>query len=218
MADCNRILDSGSEDAPIFDIHPLALRLLKLVSWVLLFVPSYLSAVLPVPQDGFVSGIVLLFTFIGLQCIAATLATMTVVYKLSPRCRLIEPLAFCLVLPVGFLSRPPKDPNESSLSHSPVVHMLLIFGVIFPALWIQAWNQRLHKIDRADRVVDAKYLGSLCHEVFSFRKSTHPGLANMAVDGECLPLYATDLDTTKGDSGPSSHSPTPDIKPADEAV
>ncbi|KAJ7468933.1 hypothetical protein B0H11DRAFT_2196887 [Mycena galericulata] len=203
--------DSSIQNVPITNGHPLALRLLKLVSWVLLFVPSYFSAVLPEPQDGgLLSFIVFFFTLIGLHCIAAFLAALTLVYKLSPRCRLIEPLAVCLVLPIHYLFRLPNEPG--------LVHVLFLLGVAFPALWIQMWNQTLHKADRAYRVVDAKYLRSLCNEVFRFRKSRHPGLAKMAVDSECLLLYTTDLDTTKGDSGLSSHSPSSDMKHADEAV
>jgi hypothetical protein len=78
-------------------ISPLTLCLLKLVFWVLLFVPSCLSALLYISEIDSPSSFIFIFvTTFGLLSFNACIASLIIGYNLVLPCRLLEPLAIYL--------------------------------------------------------------------------------------------------------------------------
>jgi len=186
--------------SPLIDdfssIHPLVLPFIKPFCVLLLYVPSYLSALLYIGEkDAPPSLTFWQVTAYGLLVFTAFFGLTVAIgfAKLSPSCRLIEPVAIYLVTVIGALCAP-KESAISDLTHD--IPAVFFLGLFVPALELAIWNTMLIQQLRVDHVVDLEYLTGVSSKILNFRRSM------------------TGLDTIGDPSDPSSSR----VKPANEAV
>ncbi|KAJ7279147.1 hypothetical protein C8J57DRAFT_154692 [Mycena rebaudengoi] len=137
-------------------VTPLTLHLLKLLSWILLLLPSCLSALLYISeQDAPSSYIFFITTFIGLLYISLIIALTTVVLSLALPCRLVEPFTIYLTVLANSFRVPrdhlPRDPEPGWEWFSR--------GLLIPAAVLVVWNLMVEHITGSkERVIHLKYL------------------------------------------------------------
>ncbi|KAJ7683645.1 hypothetical protein B0H17DRAFT_1204949 [Mycena rosella] len=200
MALDNPTNDSAFKDAS--GIHLLALRLIQLFFWVLLFVPAYLSVLLYIREQNAPPSILFFsFTAYGLFTIAIWAASCAVVTGLSPRYGFIEPFGIYLHIFVNFF----RIPKECPMFSPDPFNTVFWLGFVIPVGGLLLWNSVLDAAGRRDRAIPQYFK--------RFSSDDRGGSTTSAMMADRPPLYPAvpDLDTTKDLSSRR-------MKPADEAV
>ncbi|KAJ7279007.1 hypothetical protein C8J57DRAFT_1305267 [Mycena rebaudengoi] len=183
----------------IFTPPPLVVLVVKLIAWFLLFLPSYLSALLYIGEkDAPRSWLFLRLTAVGLVIFTFSVANYIVLLPdITPPCRLTEPFALYLVVATTALRISLSEESEFTVAHPFLAFFWL--GCVFPGGVVFGWNMWMqmisdglrtrhfdaHVVDHvAHRIIDIEYLSGFSRQIpnlgwsmFAAGKCSGPGVA-----------------------------------------
>ncbi|KAJ7279009.1 hypothetical protein C8J57DRAFT_1305274 [Mycena rebaudengoi] len=174
---------TNESDIPevIFTPPPLVVLVVKLIAWFLLFLPSYLSALLYIGEKGAPRG----WLFLRLAAVGLYIVLLP---DITPPCRLTEPFALYLVVATTALRISLSEESEFTVAHPFLAFFWL--GCVFPGgvvlvwnTWMQSMSDTLRKRHYGDhladhvahRIVDIDYLSGFSQQIPNLGWS--PGVA-----------------------------------------